>query len=64
MGRKGFKILPGNGAKNVIAQFLVWEKPNPNTKCVTQLEITITLTLIDVPLFLVKEKYNTREASW
>jgi hypothetical protein len=64
MGRKGFKILPDNDAKNVIAQFVVWENPNPNHKCETQLGTPITVTSIDVPLILVKDKSNTREASW
>jgi hypothetical protein len=63
MGWKGFKILPNNGAKNVIAQFVVWENPNPSNKCVTQLGTPITVTSIDIPLILVKENSNTREAS-
>jgi hypothetical protein len=61
--QKGFKILPNNDAKNVIAQFVVWENPNPNNKCVTQLGTPITVTSIDIPLILVKDKSNTREAS-
>jgi hypothetical protein len=48
----------------VIAQFVVWENPNPNNKCVTQLGTPINVTSIDVPLILVKDKSNTREASW
>jgi hypothetical protein len=47
----------------VIAQIVVWENPNPNTKCVTQLRTPIIVTSIDVPLILVKDKSNTREAS-
>jgi hypothetical protein len=61
MGRKGFKILPDNDTKNVIALIVVWEKPNPLHVCVTQLGTPITVTSIDVPLVLVKEKSNTRE---
>jgi hypothetical protein len=34
------------------------------SKCVTQLGTPITVTSIDVPLILVKDKSNTREASW
>jgi hypothetical protein len=60
---KGFKILPDNNAKNVITQFVVWENPNPSNKCVTQLGTPITVTSIDIPLILVKDKSNTREAS-
>jgi hypothetical protein len=48
---------------HVIAQFVVWEKPNPSHKCVTQLGTTITVTSIDIPLILVKDKSNTRESS-
>jgi hypothetical protein len=29
--RRGFKILPDNDAKIVIAQFVGWENPNPTT---------------------------------
>jgi hypothetical protein len=47
----------------VIAYIVVWENPNPNTKCVTQLGTTINVTLIDVPLILVKDKSNTSEDS-
>jgi hypothetical protein len=64
MGRKGLKILLGNNAKNVITQSVVWEKPNLNHESVTQLGITITVILIDVPLILVKDKSNAREDSW
>jgi hypothetical protein len=49
--------------KNVIAQFVVWENPNPRNKCETQLGTPITVTSIDIPLVLVKDKSNTREAS-
>ena len=48
----------------VIAQFVVREKPNPNHKRVTQLGTPITVTSIDIPLILVMDKSNTREASW
>jgi hypothetical protein len=49
---------------HVIAQSVVWENPNPiHQNCVTQLGTTITVTSIDVPLILVKDKSNTREAS-
>jgi hypothetical protein len=47
----------------VIAQFVVWAKPNSSHKCVTQLVIPITVTSIDTPLVLVKDKANTRKAS-
>jgi hypothetical protein len=40
-----------------------WENPNPSNKCVTQLGTPITVTSIDIPLILVKDKSNTREAS-
>ena len=46
-----------------IAQSIVWENPKPIHGCVTQLGTTIIVTLIDVPLILVKHKSNTREAS-
>jgi hypothetical protein len=62
-GQKGFKILPDNGAKNVIILIVVWENPNPNTKYVTQPRTPIIVTSIDVPFVLVKDKSNTREAS-
>jgi len=52
------------GINHVIAQFVVWAKPNPNNKCVTQLGTPITVTSIDAPLVLVKDKSNTSEASW
>jgi hypothetical protein len=47
----------------VIAEFTVWENPNPNNKFVTQLGTPITVTSINVCLVLVKDKSNTREAS-
>jgi hypothetical protein len=50
--------------KVFIARFVVWENPNPNHKYVTQLGKTILVTSIDVPLILVKDKSNRREASW
>jgi hypothetical protein len=50
--------------KLVIAQFVVWAKGNPSNKCVTQLGTPITITSIDIPLVLVIDKSNTREASW
>jgi hypothetical protein len=43
--------------------FVVWENPNPSNKCVTQLGTPITVTSIDIPLVLVMDKSNTREAS-
>jgi hypothetical protein len=46
-----------------IAQFVVWENPNPSNKCETQLGTPITVTSIDIPLVLVMDKSNTREAS-
>jgi hypothetical protein len=57
------KISSKDKRELVIAQFVVWENPNPSHKCVTQLGTTITVTSIDVPLILVKDKSNTREAS-
>jgi hypothetical protein len=62
--RKDSKSSPDNDTKNVIAQILVWENPNPSNKCVTQLGTPITVTSIDIPLVLVKDKSNTREDSW
>jgi hypothetical protein len=47
---------------SVITQIVLWTNTNPKTKCVTQLGTTITVTSIDVPLVLVKDKSNTREA--
>jgi hypothetical protein len=47
----------------VIAQFVVWENPNPSNRCETQLGTPITVTSIDIPLLLVMEKSNTREVS-
>jgi hypothetical protein len=46
-----------------ITKAIAWAKPNPNNKCVTQLRIPITVTSIDTPLILVKDKSNTREDS-
>jgi hypothetical protein len=46
-----------------ITFFVVWAKPNPRNKCVTQLGTPITVTSIDIPLILVTDKSNTREAS-
>jgi hypothetical protein len=63
-GKKGFKILPNNETKNVITQFVVWENPNPCHKCEIQLGTSTTVTSIDIPLILVKERSNTREDSW
>jgi hypothetical protein len=48
---------------NVIARYVVREKPNPNNKCVTQLGTPITVTLIDIPLVFVMDEFNSREAS-
>ena len=48
----------------IVARFVVWAKPNLGHKCETQLGIPITVTPIDIPLILVKDKSNTREASW
>jgi hypothetical protein len=48
----------------LILYVVVWEKPNPSNKCVTQLGTPITVTSIDIPLVLMKDKSNTREASW
>jgi hypothetical protein len=62
--RKRFKILPDNGVENVIAEFVVRAKPNPNQKCVTQPRTPIPLTSITIPLVLVKGNSYTREASW
>jgi hypothetical protein len=50
-------------SNDVIAQLVVWENPNPDHKCETQLGTPIIVTSIDVPLVLVKDKSNTREAS-
>ena len=56
-------LIIKNRTRCVITQFLVWAKPNPSHKCVTQLGTTITITIIYFPLILVKDKSNTREAS-
>jgi hypothetical protein len=48
---------------SVVTQFVAWENPNPSSKCETQLGTPITVTSIDIPLVLVKEKSNTKEAS-
>jgi hypothetical protein len=61
--QKGFKILSSNNTKNFISRFVVRENPNPNNKRVTQLGTTITVTSIDIPLVLVMDKSNIREAS-
>jgi hypothetical protein len=37
----------------IIAQFVYWENPNQNEKCVTKRGTPITITSIEVPLILV-----------
>jgi len=47
----------------VITQNVALENPNRIHKCVTQMGVPITVTLIDTPVILVKDKSNTRDAS-
>jgi hypothetical protein len=60
---RGDSLLYISHVKNVIAQFVVWENPNPNNKCVKKLWTPITVTPIDIPLVLVMDGSNTRDAS-
>jgi hypothetical protein len=56
-------FMSGPTLGSVIARFVVRENPNPNNKHVTQLRTPITVASIDIPLVLVMDKSNTREAS-
>jgi hypothetical protein len=55
--------VPIRNDRIVIAQFVVWENPNPSDECEKQLRTLITVTSIDIPLVLVMDKSTTREAS-
>jgi len=63
LDRKGFKILPDNGAKFFIVQSVTWENQTTRNKCETQLGVRTIVTLAITPLVLVMDDSNTREAS-